>query len=513
VASRVESTSTESFQRLFDLSVDMLGTASLDGWFTSLNPAWAQALGWTNDELMAQPFMAFVHPDDVAATAVKAAELSAGDGAVVRDFENRYLTRDGEYRWIHWTVIADDALYFVARDVTARRAADVERDQAASLMTAIVENVADGLYVADAEGRLTFINPAGVELLGYDSADDLLGTAPHDTFHHTHLDGMSFPIEDCPLAQVSETGVAVHLEEDGFWRKDGSAMAVSCTAAPIKLGDATGSLVAFRDITERKANELRVRRELEALSWVGRIRDALDQDRFVLYAQPIIDLATGATIQHELLLRMIGDAGKIIAPGEFLPVAEQHGLMGEIDRRVLELAMTYAAAGHRTEINLSAESISEPGLFGFVRDTLEAARVEPRMIIFEITETALIHNEGVARVFIENARRAGCEVALDDFGTGYGSFRYLKHLPVTLLKIDQEFVRDLDDAEVEANTHVIKAIVTLARGMGQKTVAEGVETQSSVDILRELGVDYAQGYLFARPSPADTVFHTIETEP
>lgn len=230
----------------------------------------------------------------------------------------------------------------------------------------------------------------------------------------------------------------------------------------------------------------------------------------MLYAQPIVDLATGATIQHELLVRMLGAAGEVILPGDFLPVAEQHGLMGEIDRRVFEMAMPYAAAGHRIEINLSAESISEPGLFGFVRDTLATARVEPQMIIFEITETALIHNEGVAQVFIENARRVGCEVALDDFGTGCGSFRYLKHLPVTLLKIDQEFVRDLDDADVEANTHVIKAIVTLARGMGQRTVEEGVETQSSVEILRELGVDYAQGYFFARPAPAEDVFHASE---
>ncbi len=505
-----ERASSGSFQRLFDLSVDMLGTASLDGWFTSLNPAWTRTLGWTNEELMAQPFMAFVHPDDVAATAAKAAELGTGGGAVVRGFENRYRTRDGGYRWLHWTTIADDALYFVARDVTAHLAADAERDQAASLMTAIVENVADGLYVADADGCLTFINVAGVELLGYESADDLVGSGPHDTFHHSHLDGLSYPIEDCPLAQVSETGVAVHVEEDGFWRKDGSAMAVSYTAAPITLGDARGSVVAFRDITEQKADELRVRRELDALSWVSRIRDALANDRFVLYAQPIIDLTTGATVQHELLLRMLGAAGEVIAPGELLPVAEQHGLMREIDRRVFEMAMTYAAAGHRIDINLSADSISEPGLFGFVRETLEAARVEPRMIIFEITETALIHNEGVAQVFIENARRVGCEVALDDFGTGYGSFRYLKRLPVTQLKIDQEFVHDLDDADVEVNTHVIKAIVTLARGMGQKTVAEGVETESSAEILRELGVDLAQGYFFAHPAPADDVFHAIE---
>jgi len=112
----------------------------------------------------------------------------------------------------------------------------------------------------------------------------------------------------------------------------------------------------------------------------------------------------------------------------------------------------------------------------------------------------------VAKHFIDTVRGPDCAVALDDFGTGYASFRYLKQLPVSLLKIDQEFVRDLDSDSSQTNRHVIRAIVSLARGMGQKTVAEGVETEETLYILRELGVDYAQGYLFARPAPADEVF-------
>jgi EAL domain-containing protein (putative c-di-GMP-specific phosphodiesterase class I) len=115
----------------------------------------------------------------------------------------------------------------------------------------------------------------------------------------------------------------------------------------------------------------------------------------------------------------------------------------------------------------------------------------------------LVHNEGVAHVFIDSVRRLGCGVALDDFGTGYGSFRYLKNLPVNVLKLDQEFVRDLEGETSTVNRHVIQATVTLAQGMGQKTVAEGVETESTLDLIRDLGVDYAQGYLFARPGPAN----------
>lgn len=123
---------------------------------------------------------------------------------------------------------------------------------------------------------------------------------------------VAYPIKDCPLTAVRFTGEAIHEDEDAFWRKDGSVMPVSYSPAPVDLPGGTGSVVAFRDITERQTRELR---ELEALSWVGRIRDALDEDRLVLYAQPIIDVATGNTVHHEMLVRMMSPDGEVIAPG------------------------------------------------------------------------------------------------------------------------------------------------------------------------------------------------------
>jgi len=289
-------------------------------------------------------------------------------------------------------------------------------------------------------------------------------------------------------------------------------MPVSYSSAPVRMHDGTGSVVAFRDITERQTRERRERRELEALSWVGRIRDALDEDRLVLYAQPILDVVTGEAVHHELLVRVIAPSGEVIHPRAFLPVAEKHGLIRDIDRRVIDLALPLVAAGHRVAINLSAASISEPGLFRHLEERFAAHQIDPALMIFEITETALVHNEGAAQVFVESVRRVGCGVALDDFGTGYGSFRYLKHLPVNVLKVDQEFVRDLEGETAMVNRHVIEATVTLARGMGQKTVAEGVETTSVLAIVRELGVDYAQGYLFARPAPVEQLLPVIRKE-
>jgi PAS domain S-box-containing protein len=500
-------------ERLFDMSLDMLGTASLDGYFTHLNPAWERTLGWTTQQLIAEPFISFVHPDDVEETLKQSQALASSSGTEVVSFENRYRTSSGGFRRLKWASVSDEqSSYFVARDVTDSNAAVAQGDQDASVMQAVLESVADGLYVADSHEEITFINPAGAQLLGYDSPADLVGRSPHATFHHSHTNGHAYRVEDCALANVRINREAIHSDEDKFWRKDGSAMPVSYSSAPVVLRNGTGSVVAFRDITERQTRELRERRELESLSWVGRIRDALDEDRLVLYAQPIIEIATGKTRHHELLVRLIAPDGAVVAPGAFLPVAEQYGLIRDIDRRVLELAFHHVAAGYPVAINVSAESISEPGLFRYVESQLAVHSIEPQLVNFEITETALVHNEGVAQVFIENVRRLGCGVALDDFGTGYGSFRYLKHLPVNMLKIDQEFVRDLDGETSMVNRHVIEATVTLARGMGQKTVAEGVETETAFEILRQLGVDFAQGYLFARPAPADQLLPSIRQE-
>jgi EAL domain-containing protein (putative c-di-GMP-specific phosphodiesterase class I) len=165
-----------------------------------------------------------------------------------------------------------------------------------------------------------------------------------------------------------------------------------------------GSVCVFNDMTERLARERRLGEDLEALNVIERIRCALDDDRFVLYAQPIIELASGETVQHELLVRMIGPEGEVIAPGEFLPAAEDFGLIGVIDRRVFEIALNYAAAGHPIEVNVSAYSVGDPSFLRFVEARIEQRQVDPVLIVFEITETALINNEDAAKAFIETVR-------------------------------------------------------------------------------------------------------------
>jgi len=290
--------------------------------------------------------------------------------------------------------------------------------------------------------------------------------------------------------------------------KDGSELPVEIASVPFETEDGVrGSVVVFSDITERLAGEQRMRDEMEALAWVGRVRDALDEERFVLYAQPIVDVQSGCAVQHELLLRMIDTDGSIIAPGEFLPAAEEYGLIVEIDRWVMRQAIGLAAQGHAVELNLSARSISAPDLIDDFKTELERTGADPSLLVVELTETALLEDEKGAALFMERIGALGCQLALDDFGTGYGGFRYLKSLPVDLLKIDIDFVRDLPTNE--ASQHVVKAVVNLARDFDQRTVAEGVEDEATMHLLRDFGVDYAQGYAIARPMPVHEVLDTV----
>ncbi|HEU4976478.1 MAG TPA: EAL domain-containing protein [Baekduia sp.] len=243
----------------------------------------------------------------------------------------------------------------------------------------------------------------------------------------------------------------------------------------------------------------RLTREPSSLSSIRRIRDALDRDRLVLHAQPIVELATGRVVRHELLIRMLDEDDRLLTPERFLPAAESHGLIAEVDRWVLRQAVALVARGHALQMNLSAESLGRPGLLDLVRAELRHTGADPSLLVVELTETALPRCAATAQTFVEGVKALGCGVALDDFGTGYGGFTYLKRYPVDALKIDVEFVRDL--ARDPASRHLVTAVVGLAAAFGLSCVAEGVEDAETAALLRELGVDRAQGYFFGAPGP------------
>jgi diguanylate cyclase (GGDEF)-like protein len=243
-------------------------------------------------------------------------------------------------------------------------------------------------------------------------------------------------------------------------------------------------------------------------TWVERIQDALEHDRFVLHAQPILNLRTGNVDRYEVLLRMVGQDGSVAMPGDFLPAAERSGLIGQIDQWVIVEACRMLAeqqTGGRDihiEVNLSGPSMGDPTMLALIERELAALPHRGGLTI-EVTETAAITDIDRARAFAEHLESLGCEFALDDFGAGYGSFYYLKHLPFDYLKIDGTFIRDI--VTDRADQVLVSSLVQIARELGKHTIAEFVEDQAILDKLRELGVDYAQGYHIGRPAKLQLV--------
>ncbi len=244
------------------------------------------------------------------------------------------------------------------------------------------------------------------------------------------------------------------------------------------------------------------------LDWMERIESALAHDHFVLHAQPILSLDGDRVRRFELLLRMVGEDGDLIPPGSFLPLAERSDLGRRIDhwvvRKAVEMLSEQEALGRDVcfEVNLSGGSIGDPGLAEWIARVLEDAGVDPRRLVFEVTETEAIVNVARAKDFAQRLRELGCGFALDDFGAGFASFYYLKHLSFDILKIDGEFIRNLPSSHTDQL--VVQSVVEIARGLGKRTVAEFVGSRETVELLRRYGVDFAQGYYLGWPQPLDS---------
>jgi len=373
-----------------------------------------------------------------------------------------------------------------------------EREQANAFRDAVMDTMVEGVYALDHEGRVQFANESGVEMLGW-SKEELQGQSMHALVHYQRGDGSPRPERESIVARVCSEGHTIRMTGDAFTRRDGTIVPVTYSAAPLlNHSQADGAVVVFRDTTEERADQERVQRELDSLSWVGRIREAIDEDRLVLYSQPIVPLRGGEP-SEELLIRMIGRGGEVILPGSFVPIAERYGMISEIDRWVLGQAVRVASQGRRVEANVSAQSIAPLYLLPLIERELRDAGAEAANLVFEITETALMQNVHAGEVFAHGLSEIGCGLSLDDFGTGFASFTYLKKLPLQSLKIDIEFVRDL--ATNTANQHIVQSIVQLARGFGYDTIAEGVENEETLQLLRDYDVDYAQGYHLGMPAP------------
>jgi len=369
----------------------------------------------------------------------------------------------------------------------------------------------------------TFGHPAGDALLGLLS--EKIQTKIRATDRLARLGGDEFGIllERCSEARAIEVAEGIRGSIEGFrFEWQGSFTTIRCSIGVVMITSEStdvASIMSSADVACYSAkdmgrNQVHLYRNSDAslrheeMKWVSRITNAVEEDRFELYFQPIIGIGekSGNSRGHyELLLRMRDEKGELIGPDQFIPAAERYNLMSTLDRWVVHEALTELAdrndegeARYTLAVNLSGTSLSEDRFLEFVIDELKQQNLPDGAICFEITETAAISNLSRVVHFMQTLKKLGCKFSLDDFGSGLSSFTYLKNLPVDYLKIDGQFIRNVVDDAVDES--MVKAITDVGHAMGIETIAERVETKQVLEKLGTLGIEFAQGYYIARPA-------------
>ena len=338
-----------------------------------------------------------------------------------------------------------------------------------------------------------------------------------DTLARIGGDEFALLLHSCPpdrAVQIAETLVATLRSFRFAW--EGRLFGVGASIGLVPVTDAAtdaGELLKLADVACYTAKDLGrnrvhvyqaangepIRRHREILL-AADLRDALDGNRFLLYCQPIVPLSPPNSVPHhyEFLIRLRDVDGSLLLPGSFIPSAERYGLMTEIDRWVIRTVLHRCAKMYgrssqiQIAINLSGNSLDDESLLGYVQEQFASSGFPAKRVCFEITETAAIHHFSNATRFIRTMKRSGCRFALDDFGSGVSSFTYLKRLPVDYLKIEGSLVKGM--IEDPADRSMVTAINQIGHAMSMETIAEYVQDPQIAEQLRELGVDYGQGY-------------------
>jgi len=348
-------------------------------------------------------------------------------------------------------------------------------------------------------------------------SDDILARLGGDEF--------GVLLRRCSIDQAVKIAEKLRLSVEAFrfiWGDKMFQIGVSIGLVPVVPGvDDLAAMLSAADVAcyaakEAGRNRIHVYEESDTtlahrygeMNWATELARALDEDRFEIFVQPVVGLAANDPHRHwEVLLRLRTGEGDYVNPGAFMSAAERYGLMPRIDRWVIERAFrTFSEMAARSAtdccqdviaINLSGASLNDASLTEFVRETQAVTGMPWSRICFEITETVAIRNLHLATALVNELRNLGCKFALDDFGSGLSSFSYLKSLPIDYLKIDGSFIMDIVSDPVDRA--MVEAIREVSHIMGVKTVAEWVENAETAEVLRKIGIDYAQGYYFGRP--------------
>lgn len=513
--------------------------------------------GYPMEELIGMPAFNLI-PEVSDEAEISRNELVAGKRTWWSDDVN-LVTKGGDWKVIRLTVSSlirvEDVLYGIAsaEDVTERRqessrleflaghdgltglpgAQRMEEELLSFSHRLVAKSAPRALVVVDMDG-FTYLN----DRLGYDGGDQiirsmasLIESVTSDGGLAVRVGGnrfaMFWPNLDAGKVVIKISNLLQQIRGDRFMAGLGeSARGVTVTAsagiAIIEPGDVSvpSKVLATADQALRKAKQggrdclvtLDINRAPTGLIGLSEVRELIarginDEGTFYFDAQPIVEISSGKTVGHELLLRARFADGGLIMPDELIPVAEESGLIRRLDRWVVRKGIELAArggvdgTGGSIWMNMSAQSLVDSRLADLVEEKLKLTGIDPSLLTFEMTEREGSSDfRGVGRL-VTRLREAGCSCALDDFGSGYGGFNHLKQIAFDVIKVDGHFVEDLATSDIDQA--VVRSIVQTAKVAGRRTVAEFVSDDAGYDLLREWGVDFAQGFFIAHPVPVE----------
>jgi diguanylate cyclase (GGDEF)-like protein/PAS domain S-box-containing protein len=527
--------------QLFQRAPDLLAMISPEGRFVLLNPAWEEVLGFTREQLLSQPMHELVHPDDIEQTAAVML-TGSGSAAALVNFTNRYRHKDGSWRWLLWSARSDGhSWYAAAKDVTDRMWLErqalhdpltklpnrlllmdrahqalarlhrthglvallfVDLDRFKAVNDNLGHALGDRLLVSVAERLATMMRDSDtVARLGGDEfvilAEDLLSDAEAVSVAERVLHALEEPfvVGSAEVSMLASVGVSVSHDPCA----DPETLLREADVAMYRAKRAGGYGLELFD--ERLRREVRTHLDIE-----NRLRDALPRSELSLAYQPIVPLDSGPAVGCEALLRWDPADGGQVEPSEFLPLAEESELIGQIGEWVLNNACAQAAAWRSSgqefavSVNISARGLAELDIVNRVQAALARHRLPPDALWLEVTEPAVMRDRERAQAALHALKGFGVKLVLDGFGHGQAQLTLASSLPIDVLKIDRALVQSLPTSQ--EGRSIVLAIVALARTRGIDTVAVGIESEAQLGLARELGCSLGQGFLLHPPDSA-----------
>lgn len=544
--------SEERFRGAFDFAPIGVGLVDRTGRWLQVNQPLCAMLGYTEAEFLSKTAAEMIDPEDLAACQSSLLEVIDGELPSCRE-EQRWFHKDGHLVWtsVGISKIKDGGErnpYFVVhvQDVTDRKEAESQLLHLANY-DPLTDLFNRRRFHEELERQLANANRYGnqvallfIDLDQFKYINDSLGHMAGDRMLKSmarllrsrlregdavaRLGGDEFAVL-LPHADSRQAEAVAQKLLDGLRQHveiiEGRAVGITGSmgiALYPEHGKTAEELLAYADMamyrvkeigrnnfTLYKPDESMWSQWESKLTWETRIREALANNGFMLYQQPIHHCASGRVTRYEALLRMKGPGGELISPGSFLPVAERFGMIHAVDRWVVTEAIRQIAQHQALrpdfclEVNLSGKALTDSELLPLIKREIARTGINPACLVLEITETAACTDTVLGRQFVHTLQEIGCRFALDDFGSGFSSFSYLKELPVDYLKIDGSFIRNLVRDPVDQQ--LVRGMIQVARGLGRQTIAECVEDGETLALLQEMGIDYAQGYYIGHPQP------------